>query len=186
MNRPWSRNISQRNERGRGAGRAGRVGGEKCLREKENVQNWKDPRKKLQRWSKRRRYPSLLFLKHAATHINSWVRQHLLTLASRGDEAANRKARISTSICYINLFLSTTCALHLQPVASLLRCTAPSSRPPSALRPRRWTRKHVCVLYTSALRVCVCVCATVEHVGASNGTVESGRVRVAFCGGVKW
>lgn len=98
---------------------------------------------------------------HSHTSEFMCTSKNLLTLATSKDgggvKAANRrKARISSSIFYLNLFLSTTCVLHRQPVASLLRCTVPSTRPPSALHPRRWMRKHVCAVYVCPACVCAC------------------------------
>lgn len=104
-----------------------------------------------------------------------------------GRKRGHRKARISRSVFSPSLFLSTASVLQLQPVA--LYNSPPPQPPLSSPPPLLNEEARVCCIRLSCMCVCACACwsarATEEHVGASNSTVESGRVRVAFCGGVK-
>lgn len=80
------------------------------------------------------------------------VSPNLLTQQRPKMKDANRRtARISASVLYLTL-PSTTCVLHLQPVASLLRRTG---HPPPAGSPPPLLNEEACVQYTSVPRVCV-------------------------------
>lgn len=106
----------------------------------------------------------------------------------RRQSCKQKKERTSSSILYLNLFLSTTFFFFVVP-ASPTCCASITPHngrhPPSRCFPPPLLNEEACVCCIRLSCVCVCVRAAEEHVGASNSTMESGRVRVAFCGGVK-
>lgn len=103
----------------------------------------------------------------------------------RRQSCKQKKERISRSMFYLNLFLSTTFFFFSPASPTCCASITPYNgrHPPSCCFPPPLLNEEACVC---CIRLsCVCVRAAEEHVGASNSTVESGRVRVAFCGGVK-